>query len=96
MYFLLGLPRVCVVGRGRKVTGLQATGLGLAVEGQELLSLREMAGCQIKLLAAPGQWNIARHGRWLAGSFLPGKAAKWVVTAVQCTTLQGSLVHCHF
>lgn len=62
-------------------------GLGLAVEGREGLSLRELAGCQRGFLAAPEQWNAALHGPCLAGSFLPGKDAKWVVTAVQCTNL---------
>lgn len=76
----------------QKVTGLAAMGLGLAVE-EELLSLREMTGCLIELLAVPRQWNAALCGRRLVGSFLPGKAAKQVVTAVQCANLQGSLVH---
>lgn len=68
-------------------------GLGLAGEEQKLLPLREMAGCQIALLAAPRQWNAALCGPRLVGSFLLGKAAKQVVTAVQCANLQGSLVH---
>lgn len=79
----------------REATGLIIVGLGLAVEGQELLSLREVAGCQIELSAAPRQWNAALRGPRLAGSFLPGRTAKRVVTAVQCRNLQGSLVHCH-
>lgn len=83
-------------GSKRKVTGLLATGLGLAGEEQKLLPLREMAGFQIELLAAPRQWNAALCGPHLVGSFLLGKAAKQVVTAVQCANLQGSLVHWHF
>lgn len=79
-------------GEDQKVTGLVATGLGLAVE-EELLSLRQMTGCLIELLAAPRQWNAALCVRRLVGNFLPGKAAKQVVTAVQCANLQGSLVH---
>lgn len=62
-----------------------------AVEGQELLFLKEIAGCQTELLAAPRQWNAALHGPRLAGSFRPGKAAKRVVTAVWCTNLSGAL-----
>lgn len=75
---------------------LVVVGLGLAVEGEELLSLREMSRCQTELLAAPRQRNAALRGLCLAGSFLPGKAAQRAVTAVQGTDLQGSLVHCHF
>ena len=62
-------------------------GLGLAMEGRQGLYLREVAGCQREFLAAPEQWNAALHGPCLVGSFLPGKDAKWVVTAVQCTNL---------
>ena len=57
-------------------------GLGLAMEEQELFSWKEMAGCETELLAAPSQWNAALCGPCLVGSFLPGKAAKQVVTAV--------------
>lgn len=104
VHLLFGLCRVCVWRGGsgggwrsrRKVTGPPAAGLGLAVQGQQLPSLREMAGCQSKLLAVPRQRNAARHGPGLAGNFLPGKVAKWIVTAVQCKDLRGSLVPCHF
>lgn len=43
---------------------------------------------------SPSQWNAAPCGPCLVGSFLPGKAAKQVVTAVQCSDISDLLACC--
>lgn len=88
--FLLSLPGVCGgMAQGRVRIKEEAHWSASLVSRSSLwrndsfsASEREMVGYQMELLAAPRKWNPALHGPCLAGNFLPGKTAKWLVTAV--------------
>lgn len=89
---LLSLPRVCIcVGwRGRRLEKGHwpaSHRSGTCCVGTRVALLKRKGRMSDRGPGSPSQWNAAQCDPCLVGSFLSGKAAKQVVTAVQCADI---------